>query len=66
MVTRRDRNLLVFLMIQASLDTAAASAHLAQLAPIWVVSLVSLISGMMSSATGVYVVFTREREIAAR
>lgn len=60
MVTKRDRVLIILLMGQAALDTAATSAHLTELAPSWTVAAVGLVSAMMSSATAVYVVATRE------
>lgn len=60
MVTRRDRALLIMLMVQAALDTAAMSAHLTQVLPPWGVAMVGLVSAMMSAATGVYVVASRE------
>lgn len=62
MTTRRDNKILLFLMVQAAVSAANASAYLAALLPPSGVALVGLLSVMLSAATGVYVTLTRETE----
>lgn len=62
MQTRRDRILLVLLMVQAALGFINSSAYSAQLFPDHVRSAIGLIAGTLSVVTGVYVARTRENE----
>lgn len=62
MTTRRDNKILLFLMIQAAVSAANASAYLTTLLPSKGVAAVGLLSVMLSAATGIYVTLTRETE----
>lgn len=62
MTTRRDNRIILFLMVNASISAANASAYLAQLLPPVGVAGVGLLSTMLSAATGIYVTLTRETE----
>lgn len=60
MQTRRDRVLIVLLMLNAALNAANTTTYLTELAPVWVVASVGLLAAMLSASTGVYVAITRE------
>lgn len=64
---KRDNTLIIALVVQASINAAAGSAYLAQLAPEWLVAAVGLLNSMLLAGTAAYVAATRgtqEREAA--
>jgi len=66
MQTRRDRGLIVALVVQAAIQAAAGSALLTELAPRPVVAAVGLLSSMLSSSTAVYVAVSREGVLSSK
>lgn len=62
MVTRRDSRIILLLMINAALNAANTSVFIGKFVPPWVAALVGMLGAMISAATGVYVVATRESE----
>jgi hypothetical protein len=56
---KRDNSLVLALVIQATLNAAAGSAYLAQIAPVWVVALVGLFNSMTLAGTAAYVGATK-------
>lgn len=64
---KRDNGLIIALVIQASINAAAGSASLAQIAPAWLVAAVGLMNSMLLAGTAAYVAATRgtqERQAA--
>ena len=60
MVTERDGVLLLMLMGNAVLDAVTTSAHLTEVVTKPAAAILGLVSAMVSAATGVYVVWSRE------
>lgn len=56
---KRDNSLIIALVAQASVNAAASSAYLAQIAPTWLVALVGLLNSMMLAGTAAYVAATK-------
>jgi hypothetical protein len=62
MVTRRDRWLLIMLMLNAAVNAVTSSAYLVEIADRTTVAVIGLVSAALSAATGVYVVSSRETQ----
>ncbi len=64
MNTRRDKGLIIALMVQAAVSAASGSALLTELVSRPIVAFVGLISSMLSSSTAVYVALTKEDQMS--